>query len=437
MKPFTILLSVAAAAVVALASDPLTLSRAYDLALQNEPKLGALAFKTEAAKEYIEQSRARLFPQMQGNVSWGRYEYEAEYLRAPVKESYTSYSLSASQPLYHPELWRGVDEAKAREAAARYQFIAQAQQLGLDVAKAYFELLRTQRNVEMLASQKEYYETKYRQLEEMLKFGLTNRIDLLESKIHRDKAVSEWLTEQRRVQVAKMRLQHFINAEIAEIPSFDFASVDTSVLFGEKSVWEAQLENNPSFRSALLTRDVTRHQIAIRKYEHYPKIDLNLARKETYTQDTVSHKYDNQAVVQMAIPIYQGGYTQSKVREAMLLSESAQKELDYTQLETKLHFEELWADHELNAQSLDVLRESEKSAELFLESVEKGHKAGLKSIVDVLEAKSKLFEIKRDAVDAGYRLVDNYLGILDVSGRLNSENIVLLENMILKKGVAQ
>jgi len=432
MKVLKALVSLGASSVLLWGNDSLTLSLAYDLALKNEPKLRASAFKTEASKEYINQSKARLYPQIQGNASWGRYEYEAEYLRAPVKESYTSYSLSATQPIYHPELWRGIDEAKSRESGARYQFQAEAQQLGLDVAKAYFNLIRTHRNIELLASQKEYYETKYRQLEEMLKFGLTNRIDLLESKIHRDKAVTEWFTEKRRLKVAQMRLQHLINTPIGELPSFDFASVNADQLFNERSIWEEKLNSNPSLKSAIASRDLSRHQVALHEYEHYPKVDLSLTRKETFTQDTVSHKYDNQAVIQVSLPIYQGGYTQSKVRETLLMSESAQKELEYTQLETTLRFEELWADHELNAQSLVALRESEKSAELFLDSVEKAHKAGLKSVVDLLEAKAKLFEIKRDAVDAGYALVDNYLGILDVSGELNNDKIVLLEKMIQK-----
>jgi len=116
------------------------------------------------------------------------------------------------------------------------------------------------------------------------------------------------------------------------------------------------------------------------------------------------------------------------------MAQSAQKELEYTQLQTSLRFEELWANHELNVQSLILSRESEKSAELYVDSVEKGHNAGLKSLVDVLEAKSKLYEVKRDAVDAGYALVENYLGLLDVSGELNSENIAVLEKMVISPG---
>lgn len=427
-----IVFSIVACSAIAFGAEILTLSKAYELALKNEPKLSSLALRTEAAQEYVEQSKSRLLPQVQGSLSWGYYGYDADYLRKPVKENYSSYAISASQSIYHPELWRGIDEAKARKSAAKYQFNAEAQKLGLDVAKAYFDLMRTKQNILLLNSKKEYYESKYKQLGEMLKLGLSNRIDLLESKVHLDKTTAEWLREQKLLQVATLRLQHFINTEVGDLPSFNLVSADINRLFQERTSWEEKLKMNPSLMAAIATEDMARQQMAIQGYGHYPKVDASISRKETYTQDTVSHKYDNQAIVQISIPIYQGGYAESKIRESLLTAQSAQKDLDYTRLQTALRFEELWADHELNIQSLVVLRDSEKSAELYLDSVEKGNSAGLKSVVDVLEAKAKLYEVKRDAVDAQHSLVENYLGLLDVSGELNSENITTLETLAIQ-----
>lgn len=417
-----------------LGAQPLMLSDAYDLALKNEPHLRSLSLRTEATKESTEQSKARLYPQVQGSVSWGRYEYEAPYLREPVKESYKSYSVSASQPLYHPEVWQGVNESKAREKAAGFQLQVEVQKLGLDVAKVYFNLLKTQRNIELFTSKKEFYESRYKQLDEMLKVGLTNRMDFLEAKIHRDKALSELLAEQKRLQVAKLRLEHLIKEPVGELPSFDFTAVDADRLFLERSQWEEKLTNNPEFKASMASQTMAMHQANAREYAHYPKVDLNINRKETFTQDTVTHKYDNQAIVQMSIPIYEGGYTQSRVREGMLLLNSAQHDVEYARLQSKLHFEELWAEHQLNIETMMAYKESEASAELFLDSIEKGHKAGLKSIVDLLEAKAKLYEIKRDTIEAGYQLVNNYLSLLDVSGELNSENIAVLEKMAIRGG---
>ncbi|MGZ5207675.1 MAG: TolC family protein [Sulfuricurvum sp.] len=425
------LIAIIVCGIIGWASEPLSLSNAYDLALKNEPHLRSLTLKTQATKEYIEQSKARLYPQVQGSVSWGSYEYEADYLRTPVKEVYSSYSLSASQPVYHRELWRGVDEAKARSESANYQLQAEEQKLGLDVAKAYFNLLRTQHNVQLFNSKKEFYQTKYQQLSEMLKLGLTNRMDVLEAKVASDKAFSEWLAEQKRSKVAMIRLEYIIKEPVGELPNFDFTKIDSDKLFQERTVWENKLGNNPNLKTSISSQEIAIHQMAIREADHYPKLDLSLMRKETFTQDTVAHKYDNQAIIQMSIPIYQGGYAQSRVREGVLLLDSAKEEVSYYQLESKLRFEELWAERQLNGETLLALKESEQSAELYLKSVDEGHKAGLKSVVDILEAKAKLYEIKRDTIDAGYELIANYLSLLDITGELNSENISLLEKMAI------
>ncbi|MDD5210828.1 MAG: TolC family outer membrane protein [Sulfuricurvum sp.] len=432
-----LLRSVAFCAILASVSShaqSITLSQAYSLALQHEPKLRSAALKTQATEELITQSRARLLPQIQGSLSYGYYGYEAQYLREPVKEDYSSYSISASQAIYHPEYWRGVEESQAHVKGAQYSYNAQAQQLGLDVAKAYFEFIRAHQNVDLSDSQKKYYETKYIQQEELLKVGLTNRIDLLEAKVHRDRAIFEWLTEQKRLNVSKLKLEHLVGESIEETVTFDFDTIPLEIFSMEKTVWEDKLGNNPSLKASEYASEMARHQVAMRQYEHYPKVDLSLTRKETYTKDTVSHQYDNQAIVQMSIPIYQGGYAQSKVREGLKLLDSATQDLDYTRKQTRLQLESFWAERSLMIEKIRVLRESQRSAELFVSSVEQGQVAGLKSFVDVLEARAKLYAVKRDLLDAGYELINNQLSLLDVTGELNSETLERFETLIMHLG---
>lgn len=417
------------ALAVASHAQNLSLSNAYALALKHEPKLRSVALKTEATKEQIEQSKSRLYPNVQGSLSWGKYEYSS-VIQDEVKENYSSYSLSATQPIFHPELLRGVDESKARAKGAEYAFQAEAQQLGLDVAKAYFELIRTYKNVDLTLSQKKYYETKYNQQQEMLKIGLTNRIDLLEAKIHYDKAYSESLTEEKRLSVAKLKLQRYIGEPVGALDVFDFNAIVLERFSMQRGVWEEKLPNNPSIKSSEFNREMARHQLAAREYEHYPKVDLTLARKETYTEDRVAHRYDNQAIIQMSIPLYQGGYTQSKIREGLKLLDAAGKENEYARQETTLQFEAFWAERSLMIEKIRVLRESEKSAELYLVSVEQGQAAGLKSLPDLLEARAKLHEVKRDFVDAGYELINNELSLLDLTGQLNYDSLQEFETLI-------
>jgi outer membrane protein len=414
-----------------LTAEPLKLSVAYECALKNEPHLQAMAIKTASSKEQIEQSRSKLYPQLQGTFSVGQYGYQYVTPSAkPISEGYSSYSISATQPLIHPELWRGVDEAKSRQKGAEYEFQTNAQQLGLDVAKAYFAILYSQKNRELIEAQQNYYTKKYEQLDAMLKVGLSNKMDVLEAKVQRDKSISEAFGEKKKLAVAKLKLAHLTHQEVEELQAFDFAHIEVTKLLSTRQEWEDKLSDNPALRSALASEETAVHEVAVREYEHYPKVDLSLSRKETYTQDQISHKYDNQAIAQVTLPLYQGGYTQSRVREGRMLLNAARLERDYYQNETRYKFESLWAEHQLTIETLEVLKESEKSAELYLKAVEKGNVAGLKSLLDVLDAVAKLYDVRRQMVDAGYQLMNNQLGLLDVTGRLTVETMANYESLL-------
>lgn len=113
-----------------------------------------------------------------------------------------------------------------------------------------------------------------------------------------------------------------------------------------------------------------------------------------------------------------------------MLLNAARLERDYYQNETRYKFESLWAEHQLTIETLEVLKESEKSAELYLKAVEKGNVAGLKSLLDVLDAVAKLYDVRRQMVDAGYQLMNNQLGLLDVTGRLTVETMANYESLL-------
>lgn len=431
-NPLFSLLSIAVCALLSHAQEPLTLGTAYELALKHEPKLQSFYLKTAANGESIEQVRSKLLPQLQGTVSAGRYEYAYQSSSKATKENYTDYSISAVQPIYHPEYWRGLDQAKTRYESALEQLKVQQQQVGLDLAKAYFSVLHGEKSAQLLQAQKLYYEQKYTQLEEMLKIGLTNKIDLLEAKIARDKARSQYMIEQKRVGILKLRLQNMIGIPVETLDELNFEMMNTSKFTMNKNEINQKIDENPQYKSAKLNVQVAQDEIAIRNYEHYPKVDFSLTRKETNSADLVTHMYDNQAIIRMSVPIYSGGYTQSRVREGTLLLDAAQQEREYYRQETTTKFEEAWEESQYSVENYNNLKDSEYSAQLFVESVEKAHTAGLKSVVDVLEARAKLFEIKRDLINAGYELVNNRLLLLDVTGELNAESIARLEKDLRK-----
>lgn len=189
------------------AENVLTLDKAYEHALMNHPGYRVEKFKTQAVEENVKQAQSRLFPKVDISASGGKYEYETYYNGMETSEVYKTYSLSLTQPLFRPELWRSVDQMHTRYDASTTELEKQAQQVGIDVAKTYLQMLKTLADIEKLHTQKELYDAKFRKSSDMMAMGLSNSVELLESKVNKEKASVDLISKKREYQTLGVNLQ--------------------------------------------------------------------------------------------------------------------------------------------------------------------------------------------------------------------------------------
>lgn len=412
------------------ANEQLNLSDAYALALKNESKTKSAEYRAESSEEMVAQVRSRLLPQVQYSYSTGNSDYEVNYYPKPTKEKYTYNQFSLIQPLYHPEYWSAASQAYKKRDGAKLDYQRQTQILGLDLAKAYFTYLKTKKEESLAKTQMEQYESKYKQLDKMLSMGLTNKIDMLESKIAFDKAKAEWLTKQKQLFVTKFALEKFIGVSLEDKTLFEPEKINTKALGANKEEWLAKLSSNMDVRLAEISKEVAQKEVRVRFYDHFPKVDIRLSDTRTDSKDPSARKYDRSAFLDVKIPIFQGGYTTARVSEAKLLLNAASEDLDNATKEAKLKFEDLWSRRQLAIEYVELYKESEKASELHLQAVEKAHTAGLKSIVDLLEARAKLYQTRKELLDATYELINNQMELLAVVGELNMAKIIELEDLV-------
>ncbi len=412
------------------ADELLNLTDAYALALKNESKIKSALYRAESSEEMVAQVRSRLLPQVQYSYSTGNSDYQVNYYPKPTKEKYTYNQISINQPIYHPEYWSAASQAYKKRDGAKLEYQKQTQELGLDLAKAYFAHLKTKKEESLAKTQMEQYESKYKQLNEMLATGLSNKIDTLEAKIAYDKAKAEWLTKQKQLSVTKLALERFIGVSLDDKILLEPEKINTKALSANKEEWLAKLASNMDIKLAEISKEVARKEVRVRFYDHFPKVDLRLSSTNTDTKDPSARKYDKSAFLNVTIPIFQGGYTTARVSEAKLLLNAASEDLEGATKEAKLKFEDLWSRRELAIEYTNLYKENEKASELHLQAVEKAYAAGLKSIVDLLEARAKLYQAKKELLDATYELINNQMELLAIVGELNMDKLRELEKNI-------
>ena len=73
-----------------------------------------------------------------------------------------------------------------------------------------------------------------------------------------------------------------------------------------------------------------------------------------------------------------------------------------TQRKTIAQYEELMIELNNSKENISLYREAIKSSQLYLHAVNRGYEKGLKDLIDVEDARTKLFETKFKLIDAIY-----------------------------------
>ena len=165
----------------------------------------------------------------------------------------------------------------------------------------------------------------------------------------------------------------------------------------------------------------------------YPKLDLSISHTEYDTQDkTVDYERDSRVMLEFKIPLYQGGRISSQIEKNRVMLNSAREDLTDQQREVRIKYEELILNYEAALRDIKLQKEAEVSASLYLSAVQKGHEYGLKNLIDLEDAKTKLYETKFKLIESVYTFINAYVGILNITGKLSPQDLEKLNSMIFK-----
>ena len=127
--------------------------------------------------------------------------------------------------------------------------------------------------------------------------------------------------------------------------------------------------------------------------------------------------------MEVNIPIFSGGLTSSKVREAQLLKDKTVQESEAIRRQVELQVREAYLNLQTNLSEIEAYQQALKSSELQLKSTEIGFREGLRNSVEVLNAQQMLFSAKYDLLASRYNYLRNLLNLKHTVGTLSIQDI--------------
>lgn len=432
LDPITLLtflcgLSLACCPTNAAAED---LYQLYQKALTHDMKFAAAQAQQLATAEKEPQSRANLLPDLSvtGGAAWVDAEDSSDYHRN--RNNTNAYAVVLTQPLLR---WQSVvahDQSKLMISASELQTEQARQDLMLRVARAYFNVLLNQELLNTRTQQLQTLQESQDRTRRLLADGASTHNALEQVQAKYDQAFAEQIAARGALDIATEALTQLTAAQArpwsGKEPQFS-APVPAAI-----GAWATTAQQgNLAVQRAQIAQRLAEMDIDKEQAGHLPTLDLIAAHGrfasvggDVYDITLPENRYNQTVVgVKLSVPLYGGGRTSSRVREAHALQSKALDELEDARRSAGLMARQAYLQVTSGMSQYQALKQALKSSQVNLASVTHGFEAGARINTEVLDAQQKVTDTQQRLAQQRYAILLAQLNLLASTGNLNDASL--------------
>lgn len=406
----------------------------YDLAAQRDAQLQQAQAQFAADQELLNQAKSFLLPNVSAQLSYQQNDFSQPVFMG-AKENQQQ-KLQLNQPLFDAATFARYEQAKSLVQQAETVYLLSQQQLMLRLSQSYLDVLKGQQLLSFAQAQLTSTEKQRDQIDAGVKVGLTNPIDLLEVQARYDMALADVSQATNLLAISQENLARLIGQPVPVLKSLALDTKFSSLIESPEQLSQTGAQGNLNLRLNQGKVQASEQQVNATRAAHYPTVSLqasitNLDAKLSQSSPLITYPYQTNSIgLVVNMPLYSGGLVTSQVRQAEQQRLAAQAGLRYAEEQAKLDVLSLAKTVQMAQSRLQALRQAVTSNEAFLQAAEEGNRVGLKSLVDVLNARTLLYKAKQDLANALFDDVQNRLSLRAAQGVLAREDLASIERYL-------
>jgi outer membrane protein len=408
-----------------------TLEWALLQAYQNNPSLNAQRAALRAADENVPQALSGYRPKLSVTASGG-YNYFREVNKSVNQQTFPNtviyssigeslptrqFGATATQTLFNGfQTANRTRQAETQVAGARETLRVTEQQVLLDAATAYMNLLRDQaildlnrRNVEVLTEQ-------LKQTRDRFNVGEVTRTDVAQAESRLAAGRSSLLGAQSNYVTSQANYRRVIGVNPGRldpgtpVDRLSPATVTRAIIEGETQ--------SPTVLAAMYGVDVAELAVKISEGALYPNLGLTAAYTQSYDTQPQSLRQTNVSILgQLTVPLYQGGAEYSAIRQNKETLGQQRLNLDVNRDQARATVVQSWGQLDAAKAQIEATTAQVNAAEIALNGVREEARVGQRTTLDVLNAQQELVNARVALVTAQHdRVVASYTLLAAVGG---------------------
>jgi outer membrane protein len=423
------------------------LMQVYREAQDNDPTFAAARATLDAGREKTPQARAGLLPSLtlSGNTVWNDNEVKVLATSTTIQQRYNGngYQLSLSQPLFRWQNWISYDQSKMQVAQAEANFVQARQDLILRVSQAYFDVIYAIENLTAVRANKAAIAQQLESAKKNFEVGTATITDSHEAQARYDLAQAQEIAAESDLEVRQHALAAIIGKPAGPLATTRKDAALTAPQPNDMSQWVAAAEKDSiAVQVQQAAADIAAREMDKQRAGHYPTVDLvanqGYSKSQTFSGGgpTALESDFRNIGIQVNIPLFQGGLTVSRQREAAANRNAAQAGLDAARRGAALSARQYYLGVTNGLAQVKALKAALVSSQSALESNKLGYEVGVRINIDVLNAENQVYVTRRDLAKATLDTLMAQLRLKAATGALGEDDVAQI-NALLDPSTAQ
>lgn len=448
-----------AAGVPAAHADDLM--QIYQEARASDPTLAGAEATKLATDENVDQARSQLLPQIAAALSFTRtHGGENGQVLLPDPRDPTGNSdivvdgttstghqrtmgATLNQSLVDISRWTALTSSKATARAGEATYDAAQQQLLINVAQAYFNVLTSLDALKYADANEKALNRQLEQAQQRFEVGLAAITDVNDAKAQHDAAVANVITAQNTLDQTREAVRQLTNKEPGEFKKLrEDLPLDHPNPDDPKAWVDLALKQNPALSSAAFQVDAAEANIRTARAGHLPTLSATIgySRGTSWSDTDFSGgnfhdfsgdpKWGSSIGITLNVPIFTGGFTQSRVRQAIYNRDFAQDQYEFNrravEAATRNNFRSVIA----GASEVEATKAAVVSAQSSVEATQAGYEVGTRTIVDVLISQQTLLQAQSAYSQARHTFVINGLLLKQAAGIIEVKDLEAINALL-------
>ncbi|WP_353246578.1 TolC family outer membrane protein [Limnohabitans sp.] len=413
---------------VCSAAPAMNLLQAYQAALEQDANVRAGRAALASGMERLPQARAQLLPVVSANVGRNQNQLSTTSVNllgnnSVSQDSYYSFnnSLSLRQPLFNLPRYFQVKQAEhlVQESVANYD--REVQNLVVRVGGAYMEALLASESLKLVQAQKRQYTAMVDAARKALVAGTGTRTDIDDAQSRLDMAQANELEARQNEDYTRKQLELMVNQPLKGLSGLGAQGVAAvSQLVNALPQWvDLAHTNSPEIKALSARLEAAEKDIARAQSAHAPTLDAVAQWSDSGNENVtrLNSRFENKAIgFQLSVPLYQGGAVNSQVRQAVAEKTRVEESLESLRRDLNLRVHKEYRGVTEGWMRIQALEQALRSATQLLDSTQKSQRAGVRTMLDVLNAEQQLVNVNRDLIQARYVYLMSRLRLSSLAG---------------------